>query len=114
MSEPELDRFRMSHALAISNDGAEHAACEFFVLDTDHDPFAIYALVAYAQFCEVEKPALARDLRALCLRKERERWVREDEERRLAAGLEKPEDEEPPEHDECLDEPCDVASEEPL
>lgn len=42
--------------------GKKHEKCEFFVLDLDHDPFAIPALEAYITACKGEYPELARDL----------------------------------------------------
>jgi hypothetical protein len=41
----------------------KHDDCEFFVLDWQHDPFTIPAILAYANACEAEYPALAEDLR---------------------------------------------------
>lgn len=43
--------------------GMKHYGCEYFVLDVDHDPFAIAALRAYADACEKEYPLLAEDIR---------------------------------------------------
>lgn len=37
----------------------------YFVLDYAHDPHAVAALLAYADSCEAEFPALAADLRKL-------------------------------------------------
>lgn len=37
----------------------------YFVLDTDHDQFAIPALEAYVAACEKEFPQLASDLRGV-------------------------------------------------
>lgn len=46
------------------NDSAgKHDACEYFVLDWIHDPFALPAIAAYAAACERHLPELARDLR---------------------------------------------------
>jgi hypothetical protein len=45
--------------------GGRHFGCQYYVLDITHDPFAAPALRAYADACEAEYPALARDLRAL-------------------------------------------------
>lgn len=42
-----------------------HPHCRFFVLDVDHDPYALRALEAYADACDDEYPALAVDLHAL-------------------------------------------------
>ena len=44
--------------------GAKHYGCEYFVLDVDHDKYAVPALRAYAEHCEAEYPALAADLYA--------------------------------------------------
>ncbi len=43
--------------------GGKHYQCFYFVLDVDHDPFALPALTAYADACEDKLPALAVDLR---------------------------------------------------
>lgn len=48
-----------------SRPGAKHHGCFHFVLDTVHDPYAAAALRAYADACEKELPALAKDLREL-------------------------------------------------
>ena len=42
--------------------GGKHHGCRYFVLDVDHDPFAVIALGAYAAVCEDTHPKLARDL----------------------------------------------------
>ena len=47
-----------------SREGEKHAGCEYFVLDWDHDPFAIPAARAYADACEAKYPELARGLRS--------------------------------------------------
>jgi hypothetical protein len=47
-----------------SEPGGKHARCVYFVLDIDHDPHALPAPEAYANACEAERPALARDIRA--------------------------------------------------
>ena len=41
----------------------KHYGCEYFVLDLSHDPFAIPALLAYADACEATHPQLAGELR---------------------------------------------------
>lgn len=43
----------------------KHAACEYFVLDLDHDPYSAKALEAYATACSSEMPALAADIRKM-------------------------------------------------
>lgn len=40
----------------------KHEACEYFVLDLEHDPHARAALDAYADSCKDSYPALAADL----------------------------------------------------
>jgi hypothetical protein len=47
-----------------SRDGGKHAACDYFVLDWEHDKFAPAAALAYADACASESPDLALDLRA--------------------------------------------------
>lgn len=41
----------------------KHDDCEYFVLDWEHDPFTVPAVLAYADACEAAEPALAKDLR---------------------------------------------------
>ena len=41
----------------------KHDSCDFFVLDWNHDPYAVPAALAYADACEEECPGLAHDLR---------------------------------------------------
>jgi len=45
----------------------KHQRCAYYVLDLNHDKFAVPALAAYAKACAKEYPELAKDLRA---------WVR--------------------------------------
>lgn len=42
--------------------GLKHDGCAYFVLDVNHDPFALQALRAYAKACKTERPTLARDI----------------------------------------------------
>lgn len=39
--------------------GEKHDGCHYFVLDLDHDPFAIPALKAYAEACNETHPQLS-------------------------------------------------------
>ena len=48
-----------------SEPGGKHEHCAYFVLDLEHDEYAITALTAYARACRAENPELARDLRAM-------------------------------------------------
>jgi len=40
--------------------------CRYFVLDLEHDPFAVPALKAYAEACRGTHPGLAHDLDYVC------------------------------------------------
>ncbi len=51
-----------------SGEGEKHEHCTYFVLDWQHDPFAIPAALAYADACESEYPELAKDLRRMAER----------------------------------------------
>lgn len=42
--------------------GQKHYGCSYFVLDLDHDKFAIPAIRAYAEACKEEFPVLATNL----------------------------------------------------
>lgn len=45
-----------------SDPGEKHYLCEYFVLDLKHDRHARTAILAYAESCKKEYPALAADL----------------------------------------------------
>lgn len=49
--------------------GEMHQNCWLFVLDLDHDAYALPALRAYADACQFSHPELANDLRAMVERK---------------------------------------------
>jgi hypothetical protein len=55
-------KFKVTRVDRSHRKGGKHERCEYFVLDLDHDPHAMSALLAYAQSCESEYPLLARDL----------------------------------------------------
>ncbi len=57
------DKFVVTRTDGKSKKGEKHADCRYFVLDYDHDPFALTAMLAYADACEKERPELAKDLR---------------------------------------------------
>lgn len=42
--------------------GEKHHGCEYFLLDLNHDKYAVPALRAYAEHCQAEYPLLAKDL----------------------------------------------------
>ena len=58
-----FQKFEVRRTDGSSEPGGKHEGCEYFVLDTDHDPHAAAALRAYAAACEGSHPLLARDLR---------------------------------------------------
>lgn len=55
-------KFHVERTDGGSAPGARHDGCEYFVLDLDHDPFALAALSSYAMACREQYPALAADL----------------------------------------------------
>jgi hypothetical protein len=68
MKSPGLYRkFRVTRTDGSSRKGKKHADCSYFVLDLEHDPFAIPALRAYAEACRKTHPDLADDIEALVL-----------------------------------------------
>lgn len=65
MGDPErglYDKFRIERTDGKSAPGQKHYGCRYFVLDLNHDRFALAALLAYALACEREYPLLAADL----------------------------------------------------
>ncbi len=58
-------KFLVSRTDGSSRVGGKHEHCAYFVLDWEHDPFAVQAARAYADACEKTHPALASDLRTL-------------------------------------------------
>jgi len=66
MTESDKERgvyFKWDLQRADGDPSGKHHNCFKFVLDLEHDPFALPALEAYAQACATEYPALAADLR---------------------------------------------------
>lgn len=58
------DKFNVSRKDGRDAPGGDRAGAVYFTLDLAHDPFAKAAVLAYADACEAELPALAADLRA--------------------------------------------------
>lgn len=50
-----------------SGEGGKHEHCAYFVLDLEHDKFAIAAIKAYAKACRTTHPDLANDLMDIAL-----------------------------------------------
>jgi len=58
------EKFHVIRTDGGSAPGGKHEHCEYFVLDLTHDPFALPAIVAYANACRGDCPQLAADLMA--------------------------------------------------
>lgn len=58
--------------------GGKHHDCRYFVLDLDHDPYAMPAIKAYADHCAAKLPELARDLWAMTIEQAALRLFRYD------------------------------------
>lgn len=57
-------KFHVERTDGSSLPGGKHEHCEHWVLDLQHDPFAVPALRAYADACRAGYPLLAADLDA--------------------------------------------------
>lgn len=55
-------KFHIERTNGSSAPGGKHEHCAYFVLDLEHDDFALPALAAYAAACRKEYPQLARDI----------------------------------------------------
>jgi hypothetical protein len=55
-------KYKVTRTDGSSRKGKKHAECSYFVLDLEHDPFALPALEAYQKACKKTQPELARDL----------------------------------------------------
>lgn len=58
-------KFEVNRTDGSSKPGGKHEHCAYFVLDLEHDPFSMPALLAYADACEAVFPDLASDLRRI-------------------------------------------------
>lgn len=56
------NKFDVTRTDGSSGKGRKHEHCNYFVLDIDHDPYTIPAILGYAKACKKEYPALARDI----------------------------------------------------
>jgi hypothetical protein len=57
-------KFSVERTDGSSREGGKHERCEYFVLDWNHDPYAVPAMRAYVQACRETHPELARDIEA--------------------------------------------------
>lgn len=55
-------KFNVTRVDGSSEPGGKHEHCFYFVLDLNHDKFAVPALRAYAEACRFEYPKLAQDI----------------------------------------------------
>ena len=65
LSDPKkgvIHKYDVQRTDGSSKPGSKHEHCAYFVLDLDHDEFAIPALEAYAAACKTKFPVLASDL----------------------------------------------------
>jgi len=55
-------KFNVSRTDGRDAPGEKHHGCHYFVLDLDHDPFAVPAMKKYALACREKCPELADDI----------------------------------------------------
>lgn len=58
-------KFKIERTDGSSGPGGKHEHCAYFVLDLEHDEFALPALKAYAKACRKTHPTLAADIDAI-------------------------------------------------
>lgn len=63
MGDEKCGVYRKYEVRRLNDPAGKHDACDYYVLDWKHDPFAIPAALAYANACEAQFPQLASDLR---------------------------------------------------
>jgi NTP pyrophosphatase (non-canonical NTP hydrolase) len=56
------DKYKVERKDGSSEPGGKHEGCQYFVLDLNHDPYSVPALLAYATACRARFPELATDL----------------------------------------------------
>jgi hypothetical protein len=63
-TDPDRDRglYGKYRVERVGGTPGKHERCWYYVLDIEHDPFAIPALRAYVEACREEYPRLAEDL----------------------------------------------------
>ncbi len=64
MAEDEglINKYAVRRRDGKDRQGDKHFSCRYYVLDVSHDPFAIPALLAYAEACKEKKPVLSAQL----------------------------------------------------
>jgi hypothetical protein len=63
MADANRGIYQKYYVERMNDPAGKHNDCEYFVLDWQHDPYTIPAVLAYADACEGEYPELAADLR---------------------------------------------------
>jgi hypothetical protein len=61
--DPEQGLYRKYDVTRLNDPTGKHKDCTYYILDLDHDPHSVAALLAYAKSCEAQYPTLAFDLR---------------------------------------------------
>lgn len=61
--DPEQGLYRKYDVTRLNDPAGKHKDCTYYILDLDHDPHSVAALMAYAKSCEAQYPTLAFDLR---------------------------------------------------
>lgn len=61
--DQEQGLYRKYDVTRLNDPNGKHTDCTYYVLDLDHDPHSVAALLAYAASCEAQYPGLAFDLR---------------------------------------------------
>lgn len=61
--DQEQGLYRKYDVTRLNDPAGKHAECTYYVLDLDHDPHSVAALLAYAASCAAQYPGLAFDLR---------------------------------------------------
>lgn len=56
-------KFKVTRSDGSSRKGRRHEGCSYYVLDLDHDPYSIAALLTYSDACAETFPALSDDIK---------------------------------------------------
>lgn len=81
MSDKERGLYGKYYVKRKNDTTGKHDNCQYFVLDPQHDEFAVIALLAYAEACQEEYPLLSEDCLRLALLHEGSGPTQEDEEK---------------------------------
>lgn len=73
MDDKELGLYGKFYVKRLGDDVGKHDACRYFVLDINHDPYAIACLRTYSWQCRETYPELSKDLMDIVRTADRER-----------------------------------------